>query len=129
VHGGPYVLDASVVLAVMLAELTPEQAEEWLTKACISAVNFAEVIATLTDRGLPREMIAAKMARLNLDVKPFGQEQAALAGNLRIETRHLGLSLGDRACLALAAALNKPAATADRAWAQLDLGIKIELVR
>jgi PIN domain nuclease of toxin-antitoxin system len=123
------VIDASVVLAVMLAELTPEQGEEWLTDACISAVNLAEVVATLTDRGLPPEMIAAKLARLNLDVRPFGEEQAMHAGNLRIETRHLGLSVGDRACLALAAAVNKPAATADRAWAKLDLGIKIALVR
>lgn len=123
------VLDASVVLAVMLTEMTSEDAESWLTQACISSVNFAEVVSKLSDKGISAAQIADEVAILNLDVRPFDREQAYHAGLLRAETRHLGLSLGDRACLALAASLNKPVATADRNWAKLDLGIAIEVVR
>lgn len=123
------VLDASVVLAAMLGELTAANAEQWLLESCISAVNLAEVVAKLSDRGLSAEMISNGIAKLDLEVIPFDHVQAERAGLLRLETRQLGLSLGDRACLALAAVLGRPAATADRAWAKLDIGIAIEVVR
>jgi ribonuclease VapC len=123
------VLDASVVLATIFGEVTAAEAEPWLAEACISAVNLAEVVAKLAERGSSAEMIANGIARLDLEVVPFDQVQAERAGLLRIETRPLGLSLGDRACLALAAGLGVPAVTADRTWAGLDLGIAIDVVR
>lgn len=123
------VIDSSVVLAAMLGEMTTTEAEPWLSSACISAVNFAEVVTRLTDRGVSPDELAESLLDMDLDVRPFDQEQALRAGLLRSQTRKLGLSLGDRACLALAVQLQSPVATGDKAWAQLDLGIKIELIR
>jgi PIN domain nuclease of toxin-antitoxin system len=125
----PRVLDSSVVLAAMLGEMPTDEAEPWLSGACISAVNFAEVVTRLADRGMPPEDLADSLLDMDLDVRPFDQVQAHQAGLLRSKTRDLGLSLGDRACLALAAQLGLSVATGDKAWAKLDIGIKIELIR
>lgn len=123
------VLDASVLLAVILGEVSDRDAEPWLHGACMSAVNLSEVIARLTDLGYSDRLIADGLAEFDLDIHPFNADQAAFAGHLRSSTRHRGLSIGDRACLALAAELGRPAITADRAWADLDLGIPIEVIR
>ena len=125
----PWVVDSSVVLAAMLGEITIEDAEPWLTGACISAINFAEVVTKLTDRGMVADELADSLDDMDFDVRPFDREQALRAGLLRSKTRELGLSLGDRACLALAAQLGRSVATGDRAWAKLDIGIHIELIR
>lgn len=127
--GPSYVLDASAVLAVMLGELTAENAEHWLTGSCISAVNLSEVVARLVDRGYSQDVLAENIGAMELDVRPFDLAQAEHAGLLRGATRSQGLSLGDRACLALAAELGRAAITADKAWARLDVGVQIELVR
>jgi PIN domain nuclease of toxin-antitoxin system len=54
---------------------------------------------------------------------------ARQTGALRPATKALGLSLGDRACLALARRERLPILTADRSWAKLDLGIPIKVMR
>lgn len=74
-------------------------------------------------------MALQDVSALRLDVVPFDAETALLAGRLRAVTRHLGLSLGDRACLALAIRENATALTADRNWTDLDLPCKVELIR
>ena len=122
-------LDASALLASVFGEQGAAEVDARLDNACVSAVNLSEVVATLTERGTPAEIIALTLTSLNLDVRPFDREQAERAGLLRPETRRYGLSLGDRACLALAATLGRPAVTTDRAWIRLDLGIAIEVVR
>jgi len=66
---------------------------------------------------------------LGVTIVPFGAEDAELAAQLRSSTQILGLSLADRACLALAARTDLPALTADRAWAGLDVGIRVRLFR
>ena len=70
-----------------------------------------------------------QFAKLGLTVVPFDEEQAYKAGLLRQTTRSQGLSLGDRACLALAHSLGLPAITADRAWSNLNVGVEVILVR
>lgn len=127
--GTPCVLDASVILAVLLGELPAAEAEVWLTGSCIGAVNLSEAVAKLVDKGYLENAIRENLAAMKLDVRPFDHAQAEHAGLLRSATRHAGLSLGDRACLALASDLGRPAATTDRAWAKLDIGIPIELIR
>jgi PIN domain nuclease of toxin-antitoxin system len=124
-----YVVDASVVLAAVLGELTSEQTDRWMSGSCMSTVNLSESIAKLVDHGYTPEVITDILATMKLDVRSFDGEQAQQAGLLRASTRQFGLSLGDRACLALASALQRPVATADRAWAKLDIGIPIELIR
>jgi PIN domain nuclease of toxin-antitoxin system len=126
---GGGVLDASVLLAVVLGEIDAAAAEPWFAEACMSAVNLSEVVARLADLGFRSALIAEGLAKFDLDVRAFDQAHAERAGLLRPVTRQQGLSLGDRACLALAAELDRPAVTADRAWAGLDIGIRIELIR
>jgi ribonuclease VapC len=123
------VLDASALLAVLHAEPGAEQVEPRLEGARIGAVNLSEVVATLTDDGVPEAEIRSAIGRLDLVVHAFEAEHAYRAGVLRRSTRAVGLSLGDRACLALAQSLGVLALTADRSWSRLDLGIAIEVIR
>lgn len=124
-----YVLDASALLAAMLGEAGAEVVETHFAQACISAVNLSEVVAKLAERGVPAASIHESLSDLDLDVRDFDTAQALRAGDLRNATRSLGLSLGDRACLALAGELKATAITTDAAWAGIDLGIAIELAR
>jgi PIN domain nuclease of toxin-antitoxin system len=123
------VLDASALLAVLRSEPGAEQVEPRLEGARIGAVNLSEVVAKLIEDDVPEAEIRRAVGRLELDVHPFDLEQAYIAGILRRSTRALGLSFGDRACLALAQTLGAPALTADRSWSRLDLGIAIEVIR
>lgn len=79
--------------------------------------------------GLTEQQVDAVLAELELELVPFDEIQARAAALLRSATKRLGLSLGDRACLALAIVLKKPAVTADRAWSKLDVGAEIVLIR
>jgi len=126
---GDCVLDASAVLARLREERGGEVVETRASDAIISAVNYAEVISKLIDLGVSAEAAAAAVGELELAILPFDEIDAARTGALRAATRRLGLSLGDRACLALAERLGLPVLTADRAWAELDLGVEVVLIR
>ena len=78
---------------------------------------------------MPDDSIRSTIDGLRLRIVPFDEGHAYKAGSLRHSTRHVGLSLGDRACLVLAAAMSLPALTADRAWADLDIGVEVQLIR
>jgi ribonuclease VapC len=123
------VVDASAILALMQREPGADIVADAISRGVASAVNLAEVAAKLAERGHSDAQARDRVERLRLDVAEFTVEDAFLAGLLRPLTREAGLSLGDRACLALAQRLGKPAVTADRRWAALNLGIKIELIR
>ena len=122
-------MDASVVLAYLKKEAGAEIAATYMTGASISAVNFAEVVSRLSDRGLTAQECGLLLSALNLDVVPFDEKCAFEVGNLRGATRAHGLSLGDRACLALARSRGWPAVTADRAWKSLRLDVDVQLIR
>ena len=123
-----WVLDASAALAVLQQEPGEERVEQALADgAVISAVNLSEVVAKLADRGMPEAEIRADITRLRLDVAPFNGVDAFAAGLLRPATRAAGLSLGDRACIALGRRSRLPVLTADIAWTALDLGPGVEI--
>lgn len=124
-----YVLDASALLALMFGEPGAEEIVQLVSVAEISAVNLAEVAAKMQERGVPDSEIDRGIADLRLSVVPFDAEQAVSSGKLRARTRSLGLSLGDRACLALALARGLPAVTMDRGWARLDIGLEVIVAR
>lgn len=125
-----WVLDASVLLAYAYVEPGAERVREAITGgAVVGAVNLAEVVTNLTDKGLSSEAIRNLIEGASVPVISFDEATAYDAGLLRRETRHLGLSLGDRACLALARQLGAPVLTADRAWRDLDVGVEIEVIR
>ena len=123
------VLDASAVLASFLREPGGDRILELLPDGLLSAVNYAETLTRLLERGVPERELTEAVADLDEIVVPFEAEQARLAAALRGATRPLGLSLGDRACLALAQVRGLPALTADRRWADLDLGVEVRLIR
>lgn len=124
-----YVLDASAVLALLGGEPGSEVVSNAIAESTISAVNLSEVAAKLADVGIPFAEIRAVLAGLPFEVADFGQTLAYEAAALRPATRHLRLSLGDRACLALARRLGVPAVTADRSWADVSAGVEVRLIR
>jgi ribonuclease VapC len=123
------VADASAILALLQNEPFRGFEPDALFGAVVSAVNLSEVLATLMSNGMPEELAADSVAKLDLDVRSFDKPQAQEAARLRLLTRQAGLSLGDRACLSLALALDLPAATADRAWTTVKVGVEIALIR
>jgi len=124
------VLDASALLVLLNREpgwekLPPER----LLGATLSAVNLAEVHFKLVQRGVPLEEAWDDARGPIAETVPFTEEQARIAGGLVAVGKPLGLSLGDRACLALALTLKAQVYTADRAWKRLKLGIRIHVIR
>lgn len=97
--------------------------------ALLSAVNLAEVRTRLADRGYETPAIDASMSLFDLEVVDFDSELAVMAADLRSDTRKAGLSLGDRACLALAQKRGAVALTADRAWTRVEAAVEIRVVR
>lgn len=124
------VLDASAVLVLLNDEpgadkLTPEL----LSNAACSTVNLAEVQTKLvSEGGAPDEAWELTLSPIR-EAADFTDEHARIAGSLVAQTRALGLSLGDRACLALGLALKAPVYTADRSWKNLKIGVKIHVIR
>ncbi|WP_374575863.1 type II toxin-antitoxin system VapC family toxin [Phenylobacterium sp.] len=123
------VLDASAVLAWIEAEPGGEDVGERLADCVISAVNLAEVVAKLIDRGVEPAGAVEIVRAAAFHVEPFDEGLALEAGALRGRTRRHGLSLGDRACLALARREGAAALTADRAWGAVDVGVEVRLIR
>ena len=123
------VLDASALLAMLHAEPGGEEVQKVLQTSSISSVNWSEVVQKSLERGVEVEGMRQDLEVLGLEIVPFSAAQAERAAFLRALTRHLGLSLGDRACLALAAELRLPALTTDRNWADLALDVEIRVTR
>jgi ribonuclease VapC len=124
------VLDASAILAVIGAEPGAEKlTPQLLARAIASTVNLAEVQAKLVSRGWTSEQAWEDATSPIREAVPFDEQQARIAGDLVAQTRHLGLSLGDRACLALGTALDLPVHTAERAWKKLKINIPVHLIR
>lgn len=128
-QGGPVVLDASAVLAALQGEPGGLDVEAQLERAALSGVNLAEVLQRSLARGVVVEGIREDLEALGLTILPFTVEDADAVAKLWLATHKLGLSLGDRACLALAARLGVPAVTADRAWGALAIGVQIQVIR
>lgn len=112
------VFDASAVLAALFDEPGGDRVTElWADgENLLSTVNYSEVISKLAERGMPDDEIRLVMEGVPLKLAQFDQESAHAAGLLRRSTKSLGLSLGDRACLALARSRGAQAVTADRVW-------------
>lgn len=123
------VLDASAVLALLNSEPGAEVVTTHIARgAVMSAVNYAEVASKLVDLALPFPVARSLLEGLGLLVQPFDVDQALATGVLRGETRQVGLSLGDRACLALARHVGGTAVTADRTWQGLT-DVMVEVIR
>ncbi|MGH6921636.1 MAG: type II toxin-antitoxin system VapC family toxin [Geminicoccaceae bacterium] len=125
------VLDASALIALMDAEPGQEAVAAVLPGARMSAVNLAEVVSKLAERGMPAAEAHADALALGIDVTPFDAELALDVGSLRPITRSAGLSLGDRCCLALARRHRVAALTTEARWMQVEeaVGVAIRDIR
>lgn len=114
------VLDAAALLAVLNNEKGAETVIPLLAESAVSTVNLAEVGAKLIDAGMDEKAARTAVSILGIgETVDFDGNLAWEAARLRPLTKSLGLSLGDRACLALAVKLKVPAVTADRQWAKI----------
>jgi ribonuclease VapC len=126
------VLDASALLALFNDEPGAQAVLNALAGDCLlSAVNQTEVLTKLLDRGLSQAEAVSVMEAVDIDVVAFDESQSLDAAWLRVETRTVGLSLGDRACLALARSRKAAALTADRPWSQVAdaVGVTVRCIR
>ncbi len=123
------VLDASALLALLHKEPGTESVEQALDGGLVSAVNWAEVVQKSLKRKADISWMRKGFTEVGVVFEPFTPDQAELAARLWDKTRPQGLSLADRACLALAMERDAPVLTADRAWGELDLDVEIRLIR
>lgn len=123
------ILDASAVLALLHNEAGADRILPLVGRAVLSAVNAAEVQEKLVRLGIERQAAWDVVTGTVQEVIAFDAKQAEIAGNLVAQTSPLGLSLGDRACLALGKVLRLPVYTADRVWKDLRAGVEINLIR
>lgn len=118
------------MLAVVLDEKGADVVRTWIPEGIASAVSVAEVGTKLVERGDTTEAaMRTVVATLGVQVVPFDEDTAYAASLLRLDTKKHGLSLGDRACLALGARRGLPVLTADQSWAALDIGVDVHLIR
>jgi len=123
------VLDSSAILAVIFDEPGSDRVAPLLQGALLSSVNLAEVHTQLLLRDVPDAFSWSRILGMGFEVCPFGEEEARITAELIAQTRSLGLSFGDRACLALAIQHQAPVYTTDRAWKSLALGVEVEIIR
>jgi PIN domain nuclease of toxin-antitoxin system len=122
-------LDASALLAFLLRERGHERIRGLLKEACMSTVNFSEVLGRFARARQDVVLVAERLLAAPIEFVPFSTQQAVIAAALVPDTKAEGLSLGDRACLALAQERGIRAITADRSWRRLPLPIEIEIIR
>lgn len=124
-----FVLDASALLALLQREPGAELVRAMVANSVISSVNWHEVLYKTLSRDLDITGLRGGLEALGLRIESFTPEHAEIAAQLRSTVAPLGLSLGDRACLALAGALSLPAVTSDAVWGRLDLDVDVRLIR
>lgn len=126
---GKIVFDSSAILALLKMEAGHEIVAQNLERAIVSSVNFSEVVTVLARKGFGQDRVVKSLKETFLHIEDFNVEQAIIAAALDDATKRHGLSLGDKACLALAKSKNLSVLTADRIWGGLNLWIKVKLIR
>jgi PIN domain nuclease of toxin-antitoxin system len=122
-------MDASALLAYLQQEPGADIVRPYIADAAICTVNLSEAVGVLVRKGHPFAEAKVDIEMLNLTVIGFDTDLAFQTGAFIASTKEYGLSFGDRACLAATAREGIPVLTAERAWADLDLGIDIQLIR
>lgn len=123
------VLDASAILALAEDEPGAAQVAACVEGGIVSSVNWAEVLQKAVAADIDIVRLIREFGSLGLRIEPFTQEDAEISANVWLRNQNAGLSLADRACLALASRLGLPAVTADRAWATVEVGADVSVVR
>jgi ribonuclease VapC len=125
-----YVLDSTALIAIVEQEPGYQRVEDLLGNSAISAINLAETMNKLVDRGSPAETVRGVLVKLELTVEAWSEDMAYRSSEFTRFSKSHGLSLGDRACLTLAKQLRATAVTSDRTWRRLpSLGVRIMIFR
>ena len=124
-----YLLDASALLAAIHNELGGDLVQEIVEESVVSSVNWSEVLQKLNRADADTQAITSALKALGLEIIAFNEDDASIAASLWPETKSLGLSLADRACLATGRRLKLTVVTADKVWQSLDAEQKIKLIR
>lgn len=125
------VLDTSAILAYLFDETGAEQVAPILESnlGVISSVNYAELASKLVDKGMPLEAVISAIQNLELTFIAQDEQQAQVNAELRPLSKAFGLSLGDRACLALGLVQNLPVMTADKIWQDVPSKVVVQVIR
>jgi ribonuclease VapC len=123
------VLDTSALLAYVKGEPGADDVAAVIGDAVISTVNYAEAVTKLVEKGMSLSLVRTALGIAGLDIVDFDRDLAEVAGEMIATTKPFGLSLGDRACLALAARERVHAMTGDRIWSKLGGEFKVRLIR
>lgn len=127
--GESLVIDASALLAMVHGEPGGDAVRPLMAGSIISSVNWSEVVQKSAASGVDIDGMRAEVREIGLTISPFTALDAEEAARLWFETRHIGLSFADRACLAVARRRRAVAVTADRAWAALPIDVPVQLIR
>lgn len=123
------ILDTSALMALIRGENGADKVAACIAGSLISTVNLAEVHSKLVLAGLDEKLAWWHIDGAECSTVPFDDYQARMAGGLVLVTKPFGLSLGDRACLALAIQQKGTIYTADKIWKKIPLGIEVEVIR
>ena len=119
--GKKCLLDTSALIVLLKKESGYEVIENVIASSAISSVNLSELVAVLTRSGVSEQDIDEIISDLVPEIVPFYEAISIKTGKLAKLTQNYGLSLGDRACIALGITLGLPIYTADKVWAELKL--------
>ena len=122
-------IDSSVILAFVFNEPGGDTVPDLIEGGLMSTVNLAEIVTKCALRNVSDSAALNLLQSFNVEIIAYDEQQAMIAGQLRAKPGRGALSLGDRSCIALALTRNVPALTADRIWADLDVGCPIEVIR
>ncbi len=123
------ILDSSAVLALLYGEPGKDMVAQHGFESQLLSVNLSEVITSVIDKGYDYNKIDPLVDRLRIAIVPYDDALAVVAGLMRSETKHIGASIGDRACLALARREGLPVLTSDKKWDLLDIDVDIRQIR
>lgn len=124
-----FALDASAMIALMLREHGAEQVGAVVRESEMSIVNLAEVLTRCTEAGVSADAIASEVSGYGVRIRAFREAHAIEVAKLRPRTKHLGLSLGHRACLAQSKFSELPILTSDGRMAEAQVGLDIRMIR
>jgi len=125
-----YILDSTALIALVGLETGSQQIAGLLKHSAVSAVNLAETVNKLLEKGFSQAEVRVSLAKLELNVEDWSEAMAYRSAEFTQYNKSHGLSLGDRACLTLAKQLRATAVTSDRAWRRIpSLGVRIMIFR
>jgi ribonuclease VapC len=128
------VLDSSAILALLHEEPGANKVASIMASSApralqLGAANLAEIVGKSVDAGVASAVVLRLLKDAGVSVEPVTAEDGRIAGSMRAIPGGKQLSLGDRCCLALAIRSDAEVWTADRAWADLDLPVRVQLIR